>query len=133
MTAPIAEKQALARPEPQPATPPADPLPTSVPPEAPAADPPPSEKPPEPKPIDLRELSGKRYVLIEKPRFAFELPKSNPPAPGSLQHWGMQKEAPAWLVAAMAVGQPVNKLWAESEFDELAQKTATLTLGRKGA
>lgn len=84
-------------------------------------------------PVNLAELSGRRMQPVKKPRFKFEHSAVTPPAPGSLQHWGIVKEAPAWLIAAMAVRQPVNKVWTEAEFDELAQKTAGLTLGRKGA
>lgn len=101
-------------------------------PEKPAEQPAP-ETPPAPAPLNLRELAGRRFDLVKKPRFHWELDERAPPEPGSLRAWGMQKGAPAWLIAAMAAGQPVNKLWAESEFDDLAQKTATLTLGRKGA
>jgi len=96
------------------------------------AQPAPTPAPPEPV-LNLRDLAGQRFKLVDKPRFRFELPKKAPPDLGSLRDWAIKKGAPAWLAEAMAAGQPVNKLWAESEFDELAAKTAGLTLGRKGA
>jgi len=83
--------------------------------------------------IDLGALHGQRIKLVDRPRFAFELAKSKAPEPGSLYHWGVAKDAPAWLVKAMAVGEPVNKVWTEAEFDATAAKIAGLPLGRKGA
>lgn len=81
--------------------------------------------------FQAHELRGRRFELVEKPRFGFEI--SAPPAPNTIRDWAIKKNLPVWLAAAMAEGQPVNKEFTEPEIDALAERIAKLPLGRKGA
>lgn len=51
--------------------------------------------------------------------------------PGSVQHWGLIKQWPAWLVAAMATQKHGNEVLTEDEAHALAEQIAGLPLGRK--
>jgi hypothetical protein len=91
---------------------------------APEASPREPNPPPTPRLFNLAELAG----------LPFALPKDQPlPEVGTLAAHSIAKRAPAWLHEAMAVGRPMNATYTDAEYLELAQQTAGLTLGRKGA
>lgn len=62
---------------------------------------------------------------------AYKLPHNAPqPETDSIAHWAIKKQIPAWLVAAMQAGRPVNAVFSEVEFHRLAEEIAGLPLGR---
>lgn len=62
---------------------------------------------------------------------AYKLPQNSAqPEQDTIAHWALLKKIPAWLVAAMQAGRPVNAVFSEAEFHKLADEIANLPLGR---
>lgn len=60
-------------------------------------------------------------------------PGQEPPEAGTIAAWGIAKNLPEWLCAAMQAGRPVNAVYTEVEFHALAEQIAGLPLGGKAS
>lgn len=57
-------------------------------------------------------------------------PAAPPPAERTLPWWAARLKWPAWLLAGVKVGRPVNEEFSEAEAEALAHQVAGLPLGR---
>ena len=72
------------------------------------------------------------YRAIPMVGAAYVTPKGEAaPAERTVRWWGLKKQWPAWLVAAMAIQRHVNEEMSEDSAHELAEVTCGLPLGAK--